>query len=124
MKAVVLTDDELKHLERRFGPGVRLMGPWSSDGTFGYSSVPLTAVEDAAEALDNPNLLVAVYRSADSPARTKAFIELLEISGPALIEKLVDAYRRPFVELMAGTCPAPKPLQAETSPSLVMVAAG
>lgn len=62
MKAVVLTDDELKNLEKRFGPGVRQMGPWSSDGTFGYSAVPINAIEKAAETIDNPDLLIAFTR--------------------------------------------------------------
>ena len=45
MEAIVLTDDDLKRLETRFGPIVRKMGPWNSDGIFGYESVPLVAVE-------------------------------------------------------------------------------
>jgi hypothetical protein len=32
MEAIFLTDDELKRLETRFGPVVRQMGPWNSDG--------------------------------------------------------------------------------------------
>ena len=59
MEAIVLTDEELKRLEARFGPVVRQMGPWNSDGAFGYASVPIAAVEKAAETLKNPNPLVA-----------------------------------------------------------------
>ena len=56
MEAIVLTDDELRVIEKRFGPEVRQMGPWNSDGTFGYSSVSVIAVEKAAEELEDPNL--------------------------------------------------------------------
>jgi len=92
MEAIVLTDDELRRLETRFGPVVRQMGPWNSDGVFGYASVPIVAVEKAAEALENPDLLVALPRLR-TPERTKTFIELLEDFGAILIERIVAAYR-------------------------------
>jgi hypothetical protein len=92
MEAIVLTDDELKRLEKRFGPVVRQMGPWYSDGVFGYASVPLAAVEKAAEALENPNLLVVLPRLR-TPERTKTFLELLEDFGSVLVERIVAAYR-------------------------------
>jgi hypothetical protein len=92
MEAILLTDDELKPLERRFGPAVRQMGPWNSDGIFGYASVSITAVEKAAVTLANPNLLTALPRLHTSE-RTKTFVQLLEDFGPELIEKIVDAYR-------------------------------
>ena len=92
MEAIVLTDDELQRLETRFGPVVRQMGPWNSDGVFGYASVPIVAVERAAETLENPNLLVALPRLR-TPERTKTFIELLENFGSVLVERIVAAYR-------------------------------
>ena len=92
MEAIFLADDELKRLETRFGPVVRQMGPWSSDGVFGYASVPLVAVEKAVETLANPDLLTALRR-LHAPERTKTFIELLEDSGSVLVERIVDAYR-------------------------------
>ena len=92
MEAIFLTDDELKRLEMRFGPVVRQMGPWNSDGIFGYASVPIVVVERAAEALDNPNLLVALP-SLRTTERTKTFIELLENFGSVLVERIVDTYR-------------------------------
>ena len=49
MKTLVIPEDDLKRLERRFGPDVRRMGPWNSDGVFGYTSISLGAVESAAE---------------------------------------------------------------------------
>jgi hypothetical protein len=92
MEAILLTDDELKLLEKRFGPRVRQMGPWNSDGTFGYSSISIAAVEKAAETLQNPDLAVALSRLKCKPERSKPFIELLEAFGPALIENIVAAY--------------------------------
>jgi hypothetical protein len=92
MEAIFLTDDELKRLETRFGPVVRQMGPWNSDGVFGYASVPIVAVEKAAETLENPNLLIALPRLR-MPERTKTFIELLEDFGSVLVERIVDAYK-------------------------------
>jgi hypothetical protein len=93
MKAIVLPDDVLKHLEKRFGPAVRQMGSWNSDGTFGYSSVPVVAVEKAAKVLEDPDLMLAIFRLDRTPEQTKPFIELLETFGPVLIERIVAAYR-------------------------------
>ena len=92
MEAIFLTDDELKRLEKRFGPVVRQMGPWNSDGIFGYASVPIVAVERAAETLTNPNLLIALPRLR-TPEGTKTLIDLLEDFGSVLVERIVDAYR-------------------------------
>jgi hypothetical protein len=71
MEAIFLTDDELKRLETRFGPVVRQMGPWNSDGIFGYASVSIMAVEKAAETLAHPNLMTALPRLRTSE-RTRA----------------------------------------------------
>ena len=68
------------------------MGPWNSDGVFGYASVPIVAVEKAAETLENPNLLVALPRLR-ATEQTKTFIELLEDFGSVLVERIVGAYR-------------------------------
>jgi hypothetical protein len=91
MEAIDLTDDELKRLEKRFGRAVRQMGPWNSDGVFGYASVPIVAVEKAAEALKYPNLIVALPRLR-TPERTETFMELLENFGSVLVENIVAAY--------------------------------
>jgi len=91
MEAIFLSDDELKRLEKRFGPVVRQMGPWNSDGIFGYASVSIMAVEKAAETLAHPNLMTALPRLRTSE-RTRAFVELLEDFGPALVER-IHAYR-------------------------------
>jgi hypothetical protein len=92
MEAIILTDEELKRLETRFGPFVRQMGPWSSDGIFGYASVPIVAVEKAAETLANSDLLTALPRLR-TPEAAKTFVELLEDFGSVLVERMVDAYR-------------------------------
>ncbi|SPE38899.1 hypothetical protein SBA3_30014 [Candidatus Sulfopaludibacter sp. SbA3] len=93
MEAIVLTDEELQRLEIRFGPVVRHMGPWNSDGVFGYASVPVAAVEKAAEMLDDPNLRVALPRLR-TPERTETFIELLDGFGAVLVDRIVGAYRQ------------------------------
>jgi hypothetical protein len=93
MKAIVLTDDQLRLLEKRFGPKVRQMGPWSSDGTFGYSNVPIATLAEAAENLQDPDLTAALTRLERTPERATLFIGLLETFGPPLIEKVVAAYR-------------------------------
>lgn len=92
MEAIFLTGDELRRLETRFEPVVRQMGPWNSDGVFGYASIPLVAVPKAAETLANPNPLTALPRLR-TPEHTKTFIELLDDCGSVLVERIVDAYR-------------------------------
>jgi hypothetical protein len=124
MKAIVLSDDELKLLERRFGPEVRYMGSWNSDGTFGHSSVPVVVVEKAAQALENPDLTIALSRVMQTPERTKPFIELLETFGPALVKRIVAAYRERPLELISGTRLASKPPNRETRSVSVATAAG
>jgi len=102
MKAIVLPDDDLRRLEKRFGSGVRQMGSWNSDGVFGYSSVPIVAVEKAAGAMDNAAVTKVLSRLKEAPERTKAFVELLESCGPVLIEKIAAAYRESSVELLVS----------------------
>ena len=124
MKTIVLSDDELKLLEKRFGREVRHMGSWNSDGTFGHSSVPVVAVQEAAEALENPDLTMALSRLMQTAERTRPFIELLETFGPALIKRIVAAYRERSLELMNGTRLASKPPNRETKSVTVVIAAG
>jgi hypothetical protein len=124
MKVIVVTDDELQRLEKRFGSGVRHMGPWNSDGTFGYTSVPMVAVEKAAEALENPDLMVVLSRLGHTSEGTKPFIELLETFGPALIERIVAAYKECPVESITATRLASKPIGSETRRISVATAAG
>ena len=89
----------MKRLERRFGPGVRQMGSWNSDGVFSYSSIPIVAVEEAAESMNDPVMAEAVIRLKQAPERTKPFIELLQSSGPAFIERIAAAYKGRSVEV-------------------------
>jgi hypothetical protein len=93
MEEIVLTDDELTRLEKRFGPGVRQMGSWNSDGTFGYSTIPIVTVEKAAEALEDQDLNASLSRLRHVTDRTKPFLELLETFGAVLIERIVAVFR-------------------------------
>jgi hypothetical protein len=74
------------------------MGPWNSDGTFGYTNVPIATVAEAAEDLQDPDLTAALTRLEHAPERATLFIGLLEKFGPPLIEKVVAAYRGRSVE--------------------------
>jgi hypothetical protein len=114
MEGIVVTDDELKRLEKRFGPGVRRMGSWNSDGIFGYSNVPILALERAAETLEDQNLDSALFRLRKMTDGTKLFVELLEMFGSALIVRIAAAYGECSLELMTGTHLASKPRKRET----------
>jgi len=94
MKTVLLTEDELRRLEKRFGSGVRQMGAWISDGTFGYSTVPIAAVEKAVDSMDNPVLRGTLARLTDTQTGTQVLIELLETYGFTLIDRIIAAYRQ------------------------------
>lgn len=96
---IVISDDDLKLLEKRFGPLVRQMGSWNSDGVFSYASVPFVAVEKAAESLCDPTVLKALCRLKQAPERTKTFIEILQLVGPTLVEKIAAAYRECALDL-------------------------
>lgn len=102
MQAIFLPDEALKRLEKRFGPAVWHMGSWNSDGSFGYSSVPMIAVEKAAETLEDPGLMQAFLRLKGTAEQTRTFIELLETFGPALIERIVTANRERYLSLSEG----------------------
>jgi len=123
METIILTDDDLRLLEKEFGPSVRQMGPWNSDGTFGYATIPMVAVERAAEALRNP-LVIALPRLKQAPGRTNPFMELLETFGAALIERIVADYREGCLERITGPRLAPIPAKRETRRVLVAAAAG
>jgi hypothetical protein len=90
---IVVTDEDLKHLEKRFGPGVRHMGPWHSDGVFGYSAIAISTVEQAAEGVGDAALIEALHRLKKNPERTKPFIEIVQAFGPRFVEKIVVTYR-------------------------------
>ena len=102
MQAIFLPDDALKRLEEQFGPAVRQMGSWNSDGSFGYSSVPIVAVEKAAETLEDPALMQAFLHLRDTADQTRPFIELLETFGTALIEGIVAANRDRYLSFSQG----------------------
>jgi len=111
MEEIVVAEDDARRLEKRFGPEVRLMGAWSSDGTFGYASVPLSAVWKAAHELVNPELIMALSRLARMPARTTSFLEILNTIGSPLIAQIVATYRESSSEGMSsGRAPEPRAL--------------
>lgn len=103
MKGIVLTDDQLKVLEKRFGPAVRKMGPWHSDGTFGYCWISLAFVERAAESRHDPGLMTALSRLNDPPDPATRFIAVLESFGRSLIESIADVYKRCSFEPISRT---------------------
>jgi len=92
MKTIVIPEDDLKRIESRYGPDVRRMGPWNSDGVFGYTSVSLGAVKSAAEVIGKSGLLEAVSRLKEAQEPVAAFVELVEAFGPDLIVKIKAAY--------------------------------
>ena len=123
MKEVVVTEDDLRRLEKRFGSAVRRMGSWNSDGTFAYTSVPLSAVERAAEDLGNPDVILALSRPKDMLERTAAFIELLHTFGSPLIAAIVAAPRECSPEWTKNGRAAATPANVAQPKALVRTAA-
>ena len=95
MAMIVVPDDDLKNLERRLGPSVRLMGTWNTDGVFGYTAVSLRAIDRAADGVEDPQLSEALeeLKRRPEPERTGRFIDILRVFGPALVLRIVAAYR-------------------------------
>ncbi len=122
MQGIFLTDDELKILEKRFGPGVRKMGPWNTDGTFGYSCVSMAVVKKAAESIGDQDLIGTLTRLNNVSDRSKAFMALLQTFGQALIERIVAVYRQSSFELTFATPLSRKPPDEE--PRRMAAAAG
>ena len=123
MEEIVVAEDDLRRLEKRFGSAVRLMGSWNSDGTFGYASVPLSAVRKAAENLVNPDVIATLSRPKHMPERTTAFLELLNTFGSPLIAAIVAAYRECSPERMGNNRAASLPANAAEPRPLVRTAA-
>jgi hypothetical protein len=92
MRTIVIPEDELKRLEGRFGPDVRRMGPWNSDGVFGYLSISIGSVESAADAVAQPGLQEAVSRLKDSREPLAAFADLVDAFGLDLVAGIKTAY--------------------------------
>lgn len=92
MQDIVISDEELTRLERRFGPDVRQMGPWLSDGVFAYISVPIAIVEKAAELLQDPSLLETVCHLRINRQATAELMNLLQ-SRPDLLDEIVFVQR-------------------------------
>jgi len=92
MKIIVIPEDDLQRLERRFGPDVRRMGPWNSDGVFGYASISLGIVERAAEAVNQPGLPESLPRAQVFKEPVAAFLDLMEMFGHDLIVEIKAAH--------------------------------
>jgi hypothetical protein len=123
MEEIVVTEDDLSRLEKRFGSDVRLMGSWNSDGTFGYASVSLSAVRRAAEDLVNHGVIANLCRPKQMPERTTEFLELLNTVGFPLISAIVAAYRECSPERMGNSRAASLPANAAEPRPLVRTAA-
>lgn len=96
MSEIILTDDDLRQLEKRFGPTVRYMGPWITDGSFGYCAVRITSVEKAADALHEKVLLDSLQQLRGPSERATRFMEILREYGSALIDQIIAAHRQTF----------------------------
>jgi hypothetical protein len=107
---IVLSDEKLRVLERRFGPDVRQMGSWNTDGSFGFCAVPVAVLEEAAQAVGSPTLTEAIKSANSSEDRAMRLIEFLEAFGSKLVEAIVAsyhehvarAYRRPLARTANG----------------------
>jgi hypothetical protein len=116
MRIIVIPEDDLQRLERRFGPDVRRMGPWNSDGVFGYASISLGIVERAAEAVNQPGLPEVLSRSQVAQEPAAVFLELVEAFGPDLIVEIKAAHSAASVAPPSGRSIAcPKQVTARTS---------
>jgi hypothetical protein len=98
MEGILVTDDELKLLEKKFGPTVRDMGAWNSDGTFGYSWISLAVVEKAAESITDPDLQTALSRLVSVSDPKQSFLTLLEMFGHSAIDRIVHVHRQHSLE--------------------------
>jgi hypothetical protein len=98
---IIVSYDELKRIEVCCGAAVWQMGPWNSDGVFGYTIVADSAVEKAAEATRNPSVVGALARLKQSPQQTVVFMELLR-EYPRLAETIAATYRENTYPRSAG----------------------
>lgn len=102
MQDIVISDEELTRLEKRFGPDVRQMGPWLSDGVFAYISVPIAAVEKAAELLQDRSLLETVCHLRTNRQGTAGLMDLLQ-SRPDLLIEIVFVQRHYRPEMISDS---------------------
>jgi len=98
MQDIVISDEELTRLEKRFGPDIRQMGPWLSDGVFAYISVPIAAVEKAAQLLNDRSVLETVSHLRTSRQWTAGLMDLLQ-SCPDLLDRIIFVERHHLSEM-------------------------
>jgi len=114
MTGIVLTDDILKLLEKRFGPCVRRMGEWNSDGTFGYSWISMADVAKAVDSIGDSRLETALSKLNEEPDQTVRFVALLETFGGSFIERISAVYRYGSVEVTSGDSTVKKAPEQES----------
>jgi hypothetical protein len=96
-KTISISASEVSRLVDRFGDRVRLMGRWNAS-TDGSLDVLVSAIREAATELGNDTLTRAVEE-----LKADHFARMLEGSSAiSLIEKVAEAYRRQFRELMTA----------------------
>ena len=102
MQDIIISDEELTRLESRFGPEVRQMGPWLSDGVFAYISVPIAIVEKAAELLQDRSVLETVCRIRTNRQWIAGLTDLLQ-SRPDLLDEIVFVQRHYRPEMLCDS---------------------
>ena len=94
-RAVTIPAREVERLVERFGDRVRRMGRWNSSGD-GSLEIPVCVIREAATQLEAHSLTEAVRE-----LKSEQFTQMLEASSAAaLIDKVTEAYRRHFRNLM------------------------
>jgi hypothetical protein len=101
MNEIVIPEDDMRRLEKQFGPLVRQIGAWNSDGVFSYTTIPVVVLEQAAETLGDATLSISVAHLTESVMYTRNFVQLVENFGPILIDTLAVSYR---TYLQLGLC--------------------
>jgi len=102
MQDIIISDEELTRLAKRFGPEVRQMGPWLSDGVFAYISVPIAIVEKAAELLQDRSVLETVSHLRANRKWAAGLTDLLQ-SRPDLLDEIVFVKRHYGPEMVSDS---------------------
>jgi hypothetical protein len=107
-QTVTLSPDEVKRLTERFGARVRQMGQWNNDGSL---FIPMAAVTEAVEGLDNQVLAQALLELRSAPDR---FPEMLENSSASiLIDRISAAYLKNFGAMVTRFQETSDPAEAD-----------
>jgi hypothetical protein len=94
-KTITIPAGEVERLASRFGDQVRHMGRWNAGGD-GSLEIPVSVVCEAATHLGSKALVEAVHE-----LKTESLTKMFNTSSAvSLIEKIAEAYRRHFRDLM------------------------